>query len=164
RLAGTAGAPNRLAVSAHLVARGFAAARRVHVTLTANGRASGGRDVVLPATGSVTASFDPVALPIGVIRLVVAVGHDSLAADDSFYAVVPADLTRRVIIGVPGDLGTDETLYLERALETGHDPALRVERRNPATIDATTLRDAVAVILYDVPMPSGASGAAVAAW
>lgn len=164
RLAGTAGAPNRLAVSAHLVARGFAAARRMHVTLTANGRASGARDVVLPATGGVTASFDPVALPIGVIRLVVGIDHDSLAVDDSFNVVVPAELTRRVILGVPGDLNTDETLYLERALETGHDPALRVERRNPATIDATTLRDAVAVMLYDVPMPSGSSGAAIAAW
>jgi hypothetical protein len=164
RLAGTTAAPNRLAVSAHLAARGFAAAHPVHVTLTANGRASGARDVILPATGSVTASFDPVALPIGAIRLVVAIGHDSLAADDAFYAVAPADLTRRIILGVPGDLNTDETLYLERALETGHEPALRVERRNPATLDATILRDAVAVILYDVPMPSGSSGAAIAAW
>jgi hypothetical protein len=164
RLAGTAGAPNRLAVSAHVAARGFSNARRVHVTLTANGRASGSREVTLPADGSTTASFDPVALPIGVIRLVVGIDHDSLSADDVFNAVVPAELTRRVILAMPGDLNKDETLYLERALETGHDPALRIERRNQNALDATTLRDAVAVILYDVSLPSGSSGAAIAAW
>jgi hypothetical protein len=164
RLAGTAGTPNRLAVSAHVAARGFGSARRLHVTLTANGRASGSREVTLPGDGSATAAFDPVALPIGVIRLVVGIDHDSLSADDVFNAVVPAELTRRVVLAVPGDLNADETLYLERALETGHDPALRIERRNPNALDATTLRDAVAVILYDVPLPSGSSGAAIAAW
>ncbi|MGH7524159.1 MAG: BatA domain-containing protein [Gemmatimonadales bacterium] len=164
RLPGTADAPNRLAVSAHIATRGFAAPRKVHVTLSANGRSSGSREVTLPADGSTAAAFPPVALPLGVIRLVVSIDHDSLRADDVFNVVVPAELVRRVVMVVPRDLEPDETLYLERALATGQDPAMRVERRNAAGLDAATLRDAVAVVLYDVPMPAGSSGNALAAW
>jgi hypothetical protein len=164
RLAGTADAPNRLAVSAHVATRGFAAPRTVRITLSANGRSSGSREVTLPADGSITAAFSPVALPLGVIRLVVSIDHDSLRADDVFHVVVPAELVRRVVMVVPSDLEPDESLYFERALSAGHDPALRAERRTAAGLDAATLRDAIAVVLYDVPMPGGSSGTALTAW
>ncbi|MGH7594363.1 MAG: vWA domain-containing protein, partial [Gemmatimonadales bacterium] len=164
RIAGSDGVPNRLAVSAELAVAARPRAGTVHVTLSANGRPSGARDVRLPTDGSASVTFDPVALPLGVLRVVVAIDHDSLPADDVFNAVVPAELIRRVIVAVPGDLAPDEMLYLERALETGHNPAWRVERRSPATLDATSLRDAVAVLLYDVAPPSGTNGAPLAAW
>jgi hypothetical protein len=164
RLPGGGDTPNRLAVSAQIATRMLAAPRKVRVTLTANGRIGARRDAMLPADGSATVTFDPVPLPVGVVRVVVTVDQDSLPADDVFNGVVPAELTRRVILAVPPDLAPDETLYLERALEAGRDPALRIERRNSGALDATTLRDAVAVLLYDVPLPSGSSGVALAAW
>jgi hypothetical protein len=164
RLGGSDTARNRLAVSTQVATKGLPAPRRAHVTMTVNGRVSGGRDVQLPADGTASVAFDPVALPVGGVRLVMTIDPDSLPADDVFNALVPAQVTRRVLLAVPPDLGPSETLYLERALETGEDPALRIERRNPATLDATTLRDAVAVVLYDVPPPAGSSGTALAAW
>jgi hypothetical protein len=164
RLAGGDSMRSRLAVSAHLATRGLVAARHVRVALTANGRTSGSRDAVLPADGAATIIFDPVPLPVGMVRVVVSVEHDSLSADDDFNVVVPAELTRRILLVVPGDLAADETMFLERALEAGRDPALRVERRNAGGLDATTLRDAFAVIAYDVALPAGANATALATW
>ncbi len=164
RLGGTDTNRNRLAASTQIATMGLPAPRRVHVTMTVNGRASGGRDVQLPADGTTSVAFDPVSLPVGGVRLVMSIDHDSLPADDVFNALVPAQVTRRVLLAVPADLGADETLYLERALETGEDPAFRIERRNAGALDGTTLRDAVAVVLYDVPPPNGSAGTALAAW
>lgn len=164
RLAGTDTARNRLAVSTQLATKGLSAKRRARVTMSVNGRVSGTRDVDLPTDGTASVAFDPVVLPVGGVRLVMTIDRDSLPADDVFNAVVPAQVTRRVLLAVPPDLAPEETLYLERALETGADPALRIERRNPGTLDATTLRDAVAVVLYDVPVPTGSTGTALAAW
>lgn len=164
RLAGSDTARGRLAVSARIATIGLAAPRHARVTMLVNGRPSGSRDVVLPTDGVTPVAFDPVTLPVGSTRLALSIDHDSLATDDVFNVVVAAQVTRRVVLVVPPDLAPDETLYLQRALETGDDPALRVERRNPGTLDATTLRDALSVILYDVPMPSGSGGTALAAW
>ena len=132
--------------------------------MSVNGRVGASRDVTLPAEGTTSVAFDPVTLPVGVVRLVISLDHDSLVADDSFNAVIPAAVTRRVILAVPGDVGPDETLYFERAVETGSDPALRIERRNPAALDQTALRDAAAVVLFDVQVPGGSAGTALAAW
>jgi hypothetical protein len=49
-------------------------------------------------------------------------------------------------------------------VETGTDPTFRVERRNASALDQTALRDAAAVVLFDVPIPGGAAGTALAAW
>jgi len=164
RLTGTGDARNRLAVSTQMATRGLAGPRRTKATLTVNGRVSGTREITLPPNGPSSVAFDPVALPVGGVRVIVSIDHDSLPADDVFNAIVPAQVTRRVLLEVPPDLAADETLYLERALETGDEPALRIERRNSATLDATTLRDALAVVLYDVAVPAGSSGSVLAAW
>ena len=164
RLAGSDTSRNRLAVSTQLASTGLATPRRTRVTMSVNGRSTATRDVTLPPDGTTSVAFDPITLPVGGVRLVMSVEHDSLPTDDTFNALVPAQVTRRVLLAVPADLAADELLYLERALETGDDPALRIERRDPATLDATTLRDAVAVVLYDVPAPGGSNGTALAAW
>lgn len=164
RIPGADVARSRLAVSTVVATRGLANSRRVHVTMAVNGRISATRDVTLPAEGTTSVAFDPVPLPAGAGRLVIALDHDSLAADDSFNAVIPAAVTRRVILAAPGDAAPDETLYFERAVETGADPAFRIERRNPAALDQTALRDAAAVVLFDVPLPGGSAGTALAAW
>ncbi|HEY3933448.1 MAG TPA: VWA domain-containing protein [Gemmatimonadales bacterium] len=164
RLAGSDTTRDRLVVSAQIATHALAAPRTVHLILTMNGRTSATRAATLPRDGTIAVAFDPVPLPVGEVRLVASMDHDSLPADDQFAAVVPAHVTRRVIVATPPDLPPDETLYLQRALETGSDPAIRIERRAPATIDAGALRDALAVLLYDVPMPGGSTGSALAGW
>jgi hypothetical protein len=164
RLPGGEDNRGRLAVGARLASTNLIAPRIAHVNLTINGRPAGTRDVTLPVNGTASVAFDPQALPVGEVRLVVAANPDSLPADDTFRAVVPAQVTRRIILGVPPDIAPDETFYLEHALETGRDPAFRIEQRSVGALDAATLRDAAIVLLYDVAPPAGAAGTALAAW
>lgn len=164
RLAGADSVRHRLAVSMQVATTGLSAPRRARATMSVNGRITSSREVGLRTDGTASVAFDAVSLPVGGVRLVMAIDHDSLPADDVFNAVVPPESVRRVVLGVPPDLAPDETLYLQRALETGDDPALRIERRNPATLDGTALRDVAAVVLYDVAPPTGAAGTALAAW
>jgi hypothetical protein len=164
RLAGSDTARSRLVVLVRVASNGLGAPRPVTVTLSANGRVAAEKQATLAPDGSTTVDFDPLVAPVGSVRLVAAITHDSLTADDEFNVVVPAQLTRRVILAAPADARPDATLYLERALETGTDPQLQIERRNVGSVDAAMLRDAIAVVLDDVPTPSGAAGTALAAW
>ncbi len=154
----------RLTVAAHLVTSGLGVPRPVHVTLSVNGRASGSRPVTLPTSGVTSVGFDPVSLPVGSTRIVVAADPDSLAADDTFRAVIPADVTRRIVLVVPNDLANGETFYLERALMTGTDPAFHVERQPVGTLDPGAWRAAAVVWFYDVMPPGGAVGSALSGW
>ena len=151
----------RLAVSARLVTRGLPVRRTLHLTLSINGRAATARNATLEPEGTQSIAFEAVTLPAGEVRLTVAADPDSLPADDTFSAVVPAEVARRVILVSASDAGPDETYFLERALTTGRNPTLKVERRIGASLDSTILRDAAAVILDDVPVPSGRAGAAL---
>ncbi|HEY4322075.1 MAG TPA: BatA domain-containing protein [Gemmatimonadales bacterium] len=154
----------RLVVSATIASRNLVAPRATHATLLVGGRPVGSRAVTLPTTGTTTVAFDAVALPLAGARVVVSIDHDSLTADDSRQAMVPPQLVRRVILVSPADATLDETLYLERAVAAGSDPAMRVERRNAASLDAGALQGTLAVILDDVPVPGGAAGTALTAW
>ncbi|HEY4101923.1 MAG TPA: BatA domain-containing protein [Gemmatimonadales bacterium] len=164
RLAGTDSARSRLVVSTQVAAHELPMPRPVHLTLTLNGRVAATRPATLPRDGTIGVTFDPVPLPIGEARLIVSIDHDSLTADDAFSAVVPAQVTRRVIVATPPDLPADEMLYLTRALEAGNDPSIKIERRAAQAIDGSAMRDALAVFLYDVPTPGGNAGSAIAAW
>ncbi len=152
---------SRLAVSARLVSRGLGAPRKVHLTLGINGRPDGTRDVTIDPEGTQSVAFNPVTLPAGRVRLVVTTTADSLAADDTFSAVVPPDVTQRVILIAAPDAPADETFFLEHALTTGRAPSLTVERRTATSLDAEILRDAATVVLDDVPPPSGQAGTAL---
>ncbi len=164
RLPGGAADRGRLVVAAHLAATGLAAPRQAHVTLMVNGRNAGTRLATIPANGTVAVGFDPVALPVGSARIVVAADPDSLPADDTFRAVIPADATRRILLVVPNDAAAAETFYLERALMTGDDPAFLVDREPLGSLDAGSWRAAAAVWFYDVAPPGGAVGSALAGW
>ncbi|MGH7582585.1 MAG: VWA domain-containing protein [Gemmatimonadales bacterium] len=164
RLGGDSGGRSRIAVSADIVSAALAAPRHTRVTMAINGRTAASRDATLPDHGVTTVAFDPVPAPVGSARVVMSIDPDSLSADDSFRVVVPAGLVRRVVLAIPSDVRPDETLYLERALEAGGDPQLTVERRNPSAIDAATLRDAIAIIYYDAPVPGGRAGETLATW
>jgi len=148
---GTAG---RIAVTAEVRGRSLGAAEQARATLMVNNREAGSREIKIPADGMVIAAFDPVALPPGEARVSVTLGPDDLAADDSFRAVVPAEASQLVLLVTPGGMSPDATLFLERALAIGSDPAFRVERRSAASLDAASLARAAVVLLMDVAVPT----------
>jgi len=154
----------RMIVAARVVTRGLVEPRRVRLRLGINGREAATRELTLAADGGLPVAFEPVAMPAGVVRVTVSADPDALPADDQFHALVPAEEAERIILVSPGDAVADETLYLDRALAIGRDPAFRVERRLAGMLTRELLEGAAVVVLYDVRVPPGAAGAAVTAW
>jgi hypothetical protein len=153
----------RLAVQARVVTRELDQPRRARLSLVLNGRPSGTRDVTLPAGGTATVAFDPVAPPAGRIRGVVHLDADALALDDTFRFAAPADDDVRVLLVTPPDRRADETLFFEHALAVGRSPLLRVTRQRAGAVDAGALDRAALVVLWDV-LPTGATAASLASW
>lgn len=154
----------QLQVQARVVTRELAAPRRATLTLSLAGRDVGTREVTLPASGELTVIFDAVAAPTGAVAGRVALDADALAGDDRLEFTLPADDALVVVLIAPDDLARDETLFLERALAIGKAPAVRIDRRRPGTIDATALSRASLVLFWDLPVPTGAAGAALETW
>ncbi|MDZ4673561.1 MAG: BatA domain-containing protein [Gemmatimonadota bacterium] len=154
----------RMTLAARVMTRGLEGPRRVRLDLTVNGRASGSREITLAADGIIPVAFDPVSLPAGAVRVTVTAAPDALPADDVFHALVPAEDAERIILVSPGDAAADETLFLERALEIGRDPVMRVERRLAGMLGSGVLEGAAVVVLYDVAPPPGTAGNALAEW
>ena len=153
-----------LSVDARIVSRDARSARTSHATLTLNGRASGRRDVVLPATGEVRVVFEPVLLPAGRVRGSIALDNDALAADDTFHFAFSADDALKVLLIAPDDAVGDEMLFVERALAVGRAPAVRIERVRAGRLDARALERAAMVMLWDSPPPVGSAGIALTDW
>lgn len=151
-------------VQARVVTRELDAPRRVTARLTLGGREVTSREVELPASGERSVVFDAVPAPVGAVRGEVTLDADDLPADDRFSFTIGADDDLRLALVVPGDLGRDETLYLERALAIGRAPGVRVERRRAGTLDADVLTRSALVLLWDVAPPTGAAGEALDAW
>lgn len=145
-----------VAVQARVVTRELPSARRVRASLALNGRPSGTRDVTLPVSGDLTIAFDAVPLPSGRVTGTVTLEKDALAFDDVFRFTLPDEDQLRVLLVVPDDASSDETVYFERALGIGKAPTVAIERRRPATIDARSLRGAALVVLWDT-RPVGAA-------
>jgi hypothetical protein len=158
------GERSRLLVSARVTSRDQTAPAKARVSLTVNGRASGSREVTLPVDGAISVAFDPVPLAAGRARAVVTVEPDALVADDTLRFVVPAEEALRVALVAPNDGGSEETLFLERALAIGRAPRFAVERRTLGSLNSTGLRPLSVVLLFDVPVPTGTAGTALEEW
>ncbi|HVH40498.1 MAG TPA: BatA domain-containing protein [Gemmatimonadaceae bacterium] len=154
----------QLQVQARVTTRELGAPRRARLSLTVGGREVGAREATLPASGELMVVFEPVPAPAGAVSGEVRIAPDALAGDDIFHFALGADDDLRVVMITPDDLGRDETLYLERALAIGRAPAVRIERRRQGTLDAAALTRASLVLLWDVPPPTGAAGAALDEW
>jgi len=159
-----AGGRERLAVTAHVSARGSGAGRPMNVMLRLNGRPSGTRVVTAAAVGDTKVTFEPVPLPAGLVRGEVTIDPDSLAADDTARFTLTSQDEVRVLLVAPDDAERDETLYIERALAVGRAPSVRLQRVRPSAINADALEDAALVLLWDVSPPSGSAGEALRAW
>lgn len=158
------GERSRLLVSARVTSRDQTTAAKARVRLTVNGRPSGTREITLPANGGLAVGFDPVPLAAGRARAVVTLEPDALTADDTLQFVVPAEEALRVGVVAPADVRGDETLFLERALAIGRTPRFALERKTAASLSTSGLRGISAVMLFDVPVPTGAAGGALEAW
>ena len=153
-----------LSVESRIVSREGTAARTAQATLTLNGRPSGTKSVMIPASGEARVLFTPVLLPAGQVRGSVSIDNDALAADDTFHFAFTAKDELRVLLVAPDDAVGEETLYFERALMVGHAPSIRIERVRPVGLDATRLDGASLVVLWDSPVPSGRANAALTDW
>ena len=160
----TGGARERLAVTAHVTSRATGPGRPMTVMLRLNGRPSGTRVLTVNAAGDTKVTFDPVPIPVGLVRGEVTIDPDSLVADDTARFTLTSNDEVRVLLVAPDDAERDETLYIERALAVGRAPSVRLQRVRPSAIDAEELRDVAMVLLWDTPPPSGSAGDALRAW
>lgn len=159
-LTGASNASGRtmLAVKARVSSHELSATRSVTATLVVNGREAGAIPVSL-ANGETVITFPPVAAPESDVAGTVRLTPDALEADDSFRFVVPRDDALRVVMLLPDDARADETLYFERALTIGRAPGIRVVRARGNALDATALRDAAAIVLWDALASPSANAA-----
>lgn len=136
-------------------------------TLELNGRALQTVTVEVPAGGSVSARFEPQALPPGMVRGLVrlddAGGSDALAANDTARFVASRPRTLDVLLVHPGREGARGTLHLERALSLARDPAYAITRRSAGELAPADLDGRSLVILHDTALPDGESGRRLAA-
>ncbi|HKP16727.1 MAG TPA: BatA domain-containing protein [Gemmatimonadaceae bacterium] len=154
----------RLAVTAHVTSRSMGPGRPMTAMLRLNGRPSGTRVLTVNATGDTKIAFEPVAIPVGLVRGEVTIDADSLAADDTARFTLTSNDEVRVLLVAPDDAERDETLYIERALAVGRAPSVRLQRVRPSAIDADELRDVALVLLWDSPLPNGRALDALRAW
>jgi hypothetical protein len=154
----------RLAVTAHVTSRAMGPGRPMTAMLRLNGRPSGTRVLTMNAAGDTKIAFDPVAIPVGLVRGEVTIDADSLAADDTARFTLTSNDEVRVLLVAPDDAERDETLYIERALAVGRAPSVRLQRVRPSAIDADELRDVALVLLWDSPLPNGRALDALRAW
>jgi hypothetical protein len=154
----------RLAVTAHVTSRSAGPGRPMTAMLRLNGRPSGTRVVTVNAAGDTKIAFEPVAIPVGLVRGEVTIDNDSLAADDTARFTLTSNDEVRVLLVAPDDAERDETLYIERALAVGRAPSVRLQRVRLSAIDAGELRNVALVLLWDSPLPSGGSLEALRSW
>jgi hypothetical protein len=154
----------RLAVTAHVTSRSAGPGRPMTAMLRLNGRPSGTRVVTVNAAGDTKIAFEPVAIPVGLVRGEVTIDNDSLAADDTARFTLTSNDEVRVLLVAPDDAERDETLYIERALAVGRAPSVRLQRVRLSAIDAGELRNVALVLLWDSPLPSGGSLDALRSW
>lgn len=153
-----------LGVQARIAGRELPAERKATATLTLNGRPSGTREVVIPVSGEVPVSFDPVLLPAGRVSGSVTLDNDALADDDTLHFALAGDDGVRILMVVPDDALNDETLYFERALSVGQAPAITIERVRGDQLEGPKLQNAALVVLWDSPTPTGKAGTALTDW
>ena len=154
----------QLQVLARVVTRDLTGPRRVRLTLRLGGREVAARTATLQPNGELAVLFDAIAAPTDAVDGEVTLEPDALPGDDHLHFALPADDGLTVLLVVPDDIARDETLFLERALAIGRAPAVRVERRRPATLDAATLDRSALVLFWDVAPPTGAAASTLDRW
>lgn len=145
------GGRQMLAVKARVESHGLGDTRAISASLTINGREAASMPATLRHEGETVITFTPVPAPDAAVALQLALSPaDSLAADDTLFAVVPRDDALRVaLIAAPG-ASASEDFYVEQALSIGNTPPMKVERLNSAPSTASALANIAVVMFNDV--------------
>jgi hypothetical protein len=153
-----------VSIQSRIESHGSTTSRRMTAMLRLDGRPSGAVIVTVPGTGDARLTFASVPLPAGLVRGEITIDHDALAADDTAHFTLSADDVVRVLLVAPDEAGSEETMYLGRALAVGGAPPVRLERVRAGQLDARMLGGASLVMLWDGAWPSGSAGSSLAEW
>ena len=156
----TEGRRPMLAVKARVRSHELGTPRTITATLTLSGRDAATQSVTLVPDGETVITFAPVAAPEGAVEGRVSLEADALAADDRFAFVVPREDVLHVALVLPDDIGSDETLFLERAVAIGRAPEIRIDRVRASAVTPTLLQQHAVVMYWDV-VPTDASNTAL---
>jgi len=138
----------QLAVSARVATKADSAwASRV--SLIVSGRELAAVPIRLKPNAIQTVRFEPVWIPATEATAVVALGPDALPADDSLRLTLGSATGVTVVLLLPPGSGSDESLYLERALAISRSPALTVLTRRSTTVATADLDRAAAIVVAD---------------
>jgi len=153
------GGRERVSVSARLTNKGGRPAGAVGVSLEVDGRVLQNEKVELPANGSATVAFAAFPLPPDTSRGTVRVDADALPADDAFhFTLSPGQDVPVLLLDAPRGA---RSLYLSRALAIGNRPRFRLKTVRAGQAGAPEIEAASAVVLNDVPPPTGAAARAL---
>jgi hypothetical protein len=157
------GGRTRLAVSAQVATKGDVP-REVAASLVVNGRSLTTARARLAPNASARIQFAPVWIAEGDAAAAVAIEPDALVADDTLRFSLASAAGVPVVVLLPPGAGSDETLYLERALSISRAPALAVIVRRGTALPAADLDRARVVVVADVGVLTAAGGAALEAY
>ncbi|MEE2962979.1 MAG: BatA domain-containing protein [Acidobacteriota bacterium] len=152
----------RATVTARLANRGNEPVEDLLVSLELNGRELESLRVSIEANGPATVTFDPFTLEDSAMPISVRAAADRLPQDDVYhFTVAPGDIVPVLIVGKPGNAGTEANLYLRQALAIGTSPSFAVTERAVGQVTAADVTAAGVVVLNDVGLPDGPIGAAI---
>ncbi len=146
----------RVTVIARITNAGTTAAAAVPVSIDLNGRELQTRKVDVPAGNSASLTFDPFTVSEPNLRGTVRLSKDALPADDAFNFVLSPGQAVGVLVA---DAGVERaSLYLQRALMLGDQPAFRVDVKRAAALSAADLAGRSVVVWNDADFPGGDMG------
>jgi hypothetical protein len=155
------GTRERVSVLAHVANRGQEHARAVPITLEVDGRRVQSERLDVPASGTASMPFQPLA-PVGrPMRVTARAGTDALPIDNAFHAVLAAENALRVLIVEAA--GRDASLYIRPALELAHAPPIEVRTKRDGLPTPGELARADVVLLNDVAA-QGEAGRRLLEW
>jgi len=135
----------RIAATARIVNKGPKPLSQ-KAALEIAGRVVEQKPVELPANGTASVTFQPVAYPAGLTRGRILLGEDLLLADNAFHFVLAPGQELPVLVVEDAGAG----LYLRRALAIGDRPRFRVEAK-PALAAADLPGKAVVIVTGAAP-------------
>jgi hypothetical protein len=140
----------RVVVAANVINRGPSAVNNVRVHLELDGRSVETQTVAVQPGAPASVSFQPFTLGRAYTRGTVRIGDDGLKQDNAFHFVVSPSQRLSVLLVEPSRAPREASLFLQRALAIGTDPAFQVDMRQGESVSSTDLDRHRVVILNDV--------------
>ena len=125
------------------------------ITLTLDGREMARRTLRLPPGSTRVETFEGLSAGSDLLRGVVSLADDALDVDNRHYFIYSSKLQLPVLIVEGGALRSNQSVYLQNALELARNPAFRIERRALSTLTAEDIATQAVLILNDLSLPAG---------